>query len=237
MQQKHRIGSVLLVLLLPIVLAYPQIGNGSFSVGLHSNLAMPQTPGEFKASYRSGPGFGAEFRYNFNEMGGIMIDCSYRNQNIKTSQDTILMELIGFLEWDGVRFKVEGGNLVTKSISTSLFRYFSKPDACVRFYLTAGCGFYLLDAKSLKAGATYNGEPFIGIQYWGSEPLVKIGLSEGLGIEKKFKKLFTAYVETNYTYIFSESLTYEFIWSHEGGSDPEARLSYLTFQGGVRLNF
>lgn len=70
--------------------------------------------------------------------------------------------------------------------------------------------------------------------YAPDETVVKLGIHEGLGLEKTIGNQFSIFTEIQYTYLFMGSLTKEYIWDYN--DDPDLKLSYLTLFAGIRFS-
>ena len=207
----------------------------SLSIGVFGHFNFPQTPKSFKDSFSTGIGLGGELKYDLSNRTSLRFILRCHSQDIKTDDDIIIKELVGG-PIEGVTFNVKGGDISVSSISTSIIHYILKPKHLPSLYFTIGGSFHFIKTKDFHLEGTFGGQTMMAISYYApEETVVKLGIHEGFGLEKTIHNRFSVFTEIQYTYIFTGSLTKEYIWDYN--YDPDLKLSYLALFAGIRFSF
>ncbi len=235
MIQKNKLVIRLISFSLFLLWISSQSMTGSLSAGAFGHLNIPQTPKSFKDSFSTGIGLGGELKYDLSNRTSLRLNVWCQSQDIKTDEETIIDVLIGG-PIEGVTFNVRGGDISMSTISTSLIHYLLKPKHLPSLYFTIGGSFHFIKTKSLFLDGTFEGQTMPVISYYApDETVVKLGIHEGFGLEKTIGNRFSVFTEIQYTYLFTGSLTKEYIWDYD--YNPDLELSYLTCFAGIRFSF
>ncbi len=232
---KNKVMKALIPFSLILMFTSSQLVAQSLSVGLFGHFNFPQTPKSFKDSFTTGIGLGGELKYDLSNRTSLRFNWRCQSQDIKTDDDIIIDELVGG-PIEGVTFNVRGGDISMSSISTNIIHYILQPKHLPSLYFTIGGSFHFIKTKDFCLDGTFEGQTMIVITYYApEETVVKLGIHEGFGLEKTIQNRFAVFTEIQYTYIFTGSLTKEYIWDYN--YDPDLKLSYLTLFAGIRFSF
>ncbi|MCJ7813011.1 hypothetical protein MUP95_06820 [bacterium] len=232
---KNKVMEGLILFSLVLMFTSSQLVAQSLSVGLFGNFNFSQTPKSFKDSFTTGIGLGGEIKYNLLNRTSLRFNWRYQSQDIKTDEDIIIHELVGG-PIEGATFNVRGGEMTMSSFSTSIIHYIIKPKQLPSLYFTIGGSFHFIKTKDLCLDGTFEGQTMTVITYYApDETVVKLGIHEGFGLEKYIQNRFSVFTEIQYTYLFTGSLTKEYIWDYN--YDPDLKISYLTLFAGIHFLF
>lgn len=186
---------------------------GSYSLGGFGGLNLPQGPDEFKDYFKSGIGFGAEFKYNINEKMSFVGSFAYLPFNYNEDKmEEDIMELVGGEE--DIQINIEGGGIKYNAIQANLLLYLSQPEASTGFYLTGGGGYYMGKSETPdKVELTYAGETIdITDMMEGEEESENdLGVNFGAGLELAMGTSMSLFVEGKYHIVFTEDESTKFI--------------------------
>lgn len=184
---------------------------GSYSLGGFGGLSLPQGPDEFKDYFKSGIGFGAEFKYNINEKMSLV--GSFASLPFKFNEDKMAEEVAGVVG-DEIEVNIEGGGLKYNVIQANLLMYLSQPEASTGFYLTGGGGYYMGKSQNPdKVEITYMGQTLdITDMLEGEEESENdLGVNFGAGLELAMGTSMNLFVEGKYHIVFTEDESTKFI--------------------------
>jgi hypothetical protein len=152
---RHTKMILLTVLVLSLIgsCAYAQRTPGTYSIGAFGGVAMPQGPKEFKDYFKSGYGFGGEFKYNVNPKMSLAGSFSMVNFGIK---EKAIEDMVGE---PGVKVTIEGGGLKVNVIQANLLYYLMPPESATELYLVGGGGYYMMKPENPdKVEVEFEGE-------------------------------------------------------------------------------
>jgi hypothetical protein len=144
---------------------------GSYSIGAFGGVCMPQGPKEFKDTYKSGFGFGGEFKYNVGPK----------------------MSFVGSYTMLSFPVDVKDSDAKFKSniIQANALYYLMSPEAATQLTLIGGGGYYMqkFDWGSEDADNDKNSENDFGVQF-GAGMDLPLGVMN-LFFEGKYHIVFT----------------------------------------------
>jgi len=216
----RKLLAVLLLVAVPVVLISADRDPGTYSLGGFGGMVMPMGPKGFKDYFKSGIGFGGEFKYNVNPTTSLGLSYTYVGFKAKEDAFRTLFE--------GMLFKPAGTMTITidpytvSIISANFIKYFTQPEASTGFYLTLGGGYYMMKSPDVKVEMDGISDTEKG------EKENRFGLNGGLGMEIKAGQKMNFFVEGKYHYVFTKDE------SNSNNSDS-GKLNFITILAGLRF--
>ncbi|MBN2200558.1 outer membrane beta-barrel protein [bacterium] len=122
--------------------AYAQRTPGTYSIGAFGGVAMPQGPEEFKDYFKSGLGFGGEFKYNVNPK--MSLAGSFSMVNFGYNVDQLEKEF----DLEGAKLTVDGGGVKVNVIQANVLYYLMPAGSATELYAIGGGGYYMMTPKN-----------------------------------------------------------------------------------------
>lgn len=212
MKRKNWVVGIALGIFFASALVFAQ-APGSYSLGGFGGLCLPQGPEEFKDTFKSGIGFGAEFKYNINEKMGFV--GSFAFLPFKFNEDKIAEEM-----WGDAQVNIEGGGIKINAIQADLLYSLSQPGASTGFYLIGGGGYYMAKSQNPdKIEVTTETYEVTGTMVGKEESENDLGVNFGAGLELAMGTSTKLFAEAKYHIVFTE----------------EESTKFITLMGGVRF--
>lgn len=201
MKRKNWVVGIVLVIFFASALVFAQ-APGSYSLGGFGGLCLPQDPDDFKDYFKSGIGFGAEFKTNINEkmsFVGSFASLPFKLNGDKMAED--IEDIVG----EDVQLNIEGGGFRVNAIQADLLYSLSQPGASTGFYLIGGGGYYMAKSQNPdKVELTFEGETMDVTEYFEGEEESEndLGVNFGAGLELAMGTSTKLFVEAKYHSIY-----------------------------------
>lgn len=214
MKRKNWVVGIALVIFFASALVFAQ-ARGSYSLGGFGGLCLPKGPDDFKDYFKSGTGFGVEFKTNINEQ--LSFVGSFASLPFKLNEDKVAEEMaedIEYLVGEYVQVNVEGGLFRVNAIQADFLYSLSQPGASTGFYLIVGGGYYMPKFQYPdKIEFIYEEEIWDVTEYYEFEEESEndFGVNFGAGLELAMGTSAKLFIEAKYHIVSTEDESTKFI--------------------------